>query len=382
MIKKKKELDYEKLNDCISLSKKILRVLFITMILAIILLCLYLCEQLKVFKILLNVLKVMSPLFIGIVVAWLLNTPVKYLEKKGIKRTIGSIFVFFIFIVVVYLFFRILLPMLYSEVNDLVSILPSLFLEISEFIKNTFDKLSTSGIDFSNVEKNIYTAIENISLNLTTDLPSSIINFVSGLVSSIGTFLLGLIVGFYLLIDFSGIKHILDFVPKKYHNGIYELTKRLDGTFKDFVGGTLSISFIIFIISSIAFKIAGLPSPMLFGLLCGITNIIPYIGPWLGGGICTIIGFTVSPLVGLAVAIICFVVQQLDSIVFQPLIMGKTMKLHPVTIMIGLLVFGYFFGIIGMILATPIISGIKIIINYFDQKYDLLVKLKNKEIEE
>ncbi len=382
MVKKKKEVDYESLNDCLSLGKKILRVLFITMILSIILLCLYLCEQLKVFKILLNILKVMSPLFIGIVVAWLLNTPVKYLEKKGIKRTIGSIFVFFIFVVIVYLFFRILLPMLYNQINDFVSLLPSLFVEISDFIHNTFDKFSSSGIDFTTVEKNVYTAIENISLNLTTNLPTSVINFISGLVSSIGTFLLGLIVGFYLLIDFGGVKHVLDFVPKKYHNSIYELTTKLDATFKDFIGGTLSISLIIFIISSVAFKIVGLPSPMLFGLVCGITNIIPYIGPWLGGGICAIIGFTVSPFVGIITAVICFVVQQLDSIVFQPLIMGKTMKLHPVTIMIGLLVFGYFFGIVGMILATPIISGIKVIINYFDKKYDLIVKLKNKEVEE
>ncbi len=381
-MKKKKEIDYEKLNDCISLSNKILKVLFITMILAIILIGLYLCKTLKVFDILLNILKVISPLFIGIVVAWLLNSPVKRLEKKGIKRVIGSIFVFFIFIVALYLFFRIVAPMLYKQTNDFISLLPSLFLEISDFIHNTFDKFTSSGIDLSSIEKNIYSVIENISLSLTTSLPTFLIDFMTGLVSSIGTFLLGLIIGFYLLIDFNGIKHILDFVPKKYHNEIYELTSRLDGTFKDFVTGTLLISLIIFIISTIAFRIVGLPSPMLFGLICGITNIIPYIGPWLGGGIAAIVGFTVSPLVGIITAVICFVVQQLDSIVFQPLIMGKTMKLHPVTIMIGLLIFGYLFGVIGMILATPVISGIKIIINYFDEKYDLLVKLKNKEVEE
>lgn len=382
MLKKKKELDYEKLNDCISLSNKILKVLFITMILAIILIGLYLCKSLKIFDILLNILKVISPLFIGMVIAWLLNSPVKKLEKKGIKRVIGSIFVFFIFIVVLYLFLRIVAPMLYKQTNDFISLLPSLFLEISDFIHNTFDKFSSSGIDLSSVEKNVYSAIENISLSLTTSLPTVLIDFATGLVSSIGTFLLGLIIGFYLLIDFNGVKHILDFVPKKYHNSIYEISSRLDSTFKDFVGGTLLISLVIFIISTIAFKIAGIPSPMLFGLICGITNIIPYIGPWLGGGIAVIVGFTVSPFVGVITAVICFVVQQLDSIVFQPLIMGKTMKLHPVTIMIGLLVFGYLFGIVGMILATPIISGIKVIVNYFDEKYDLIVKLKNKEVEE
>lgn len=125
-----------------------------------------------------------------------------------------------------------------------------------------------------------------------------------------------------------------------------------------------------------------MPSPLLFGIICGITNVIPYIGPWIGGAICVIIGFTISPLVGILAAVVAVIVQQLDNVVLQPVIMGKTMKLHPVTIMIGLLVFGYFFGIIGMILATPIMAGIKIILNYFDEKYDLMQKIKQEGTKE
>ena len=125
------------------------------------------------------------------------------------------------------------------------------------------------------------------------------------------------------------------------------------------------ISLIIMILSSIGYSIVGLSTPLLFGLICGITNIIPYIGPWIGGAICVIVGFTISPTVGILAGVIAFAIQQIDGIILQPLVMGKTMKLHPVTIMIGLLVFGYFFGVLGMILATPVMAGIKIILSYF-----------------
>ena len=118
---------------------------------------------------------------------------------------------------------------------------------------------------------------------------------------------------------------------------------------------------------------------MLFGLICGITNVIPYIGPWIGGAIVTIVALTVSPFVGILAAIIAFIMQQIDSLALQPLIMSKAVKLHPVTIMVGLLIFEYFFGVVGMIIATPVISGAKIILSYFNNKYDLLNKMKDEE---
>ena len=206
-----------------------------------------------------------------------------------------------------------------------------------------------------------------------------IIGGVSSVVSSIWSVILGLIVGFYLLIDFDGMKKIFNIMPKKHKNTIRKLVRDLDATCKDFVQGTLLISFIVFLITSILFAIVGLPSPMLFGLICGVTNIIPYIGPWVGGAIAAIVGFTVSPLVGILTIVICFISQQIDGIVLQPIIMGKTMKLHPVTIMIGLLVFGYFFGMLGMIIATPCIACMKVIIMYIENKYKIKDRIVNSE---
>ena len=376
---KKEELNYHNLNEVIGLSKKMLKILYTCVILAIIVFIIILFKNLEIFKVLGSILGVISPFFIGLVIAWLLVPAVTYLQKKNVKRSIGTIVVFFVFILILYLLFRIMLPLLYTQLNEFITnSLPTLIKSTGTFIENLFTKLEATGFDFTSVETSVYKALENIGVDLTTGLPKAALNVVSTLVSSIGTFGLGLIVGFYLLIDFEGVKKIFNYIPIKNKEGFNYIIGKLNIAFRSFVQGTLFISLIIMILSSIFYGIIGLPSALLFGLICGITNIIPYIGPWIGGAICVIVGLTVSPLTGILAGVVAFAIQQVDGMILQPLIMSKTMKLHPVTIMIGLLVFGYLFGILGMIFATPIMASVKIIASYYNEKYNLIGRLKEK----
>ena len=381
--KKKEELDVENLNQVINLGRKILKVLYITIILASILLVIVLITRLHISKIILGILGVIALLFIGFVIAWILNPLVTYLTKKNVGRSLASVFVFSMFLVIVFLIIKFMVPMLYKQIHEFIEIIPAMFLHVSNFAKDVFEKLSSTGFDFSTVEDKVYDALQSFGSDLTTSLPTTIIGGVSTIVSSVGTLLLSLIVGFYLLIDFDGMKKIFNIVPKEQKDDVMKLAHDLDETCKDFVQGTLLIALIVAIITTILFAIAGLPSPMLFGLICGVTNIIPYIGPWVGGAIAAIVGFTVSPLVGILAIVIAFISQQIDGMLLQPLIMGKTMKLHPVTIMIGLLIFGYFFSVPGMILATPIIACTKVLLIFFNDRYKLKDKIVNpKKVEE
>ena len=376
---KKEELNYHNLNEVIGLSKKMLKILYTCVILAIIVFVIILFKNVEIFKVLGSILGVISPFFIGLVIAWLLDPAVTYLQKKNVKRSIGTIVVFFVFILILYLLFRIMLPLLYTQLNEFITnSLPTLIKSTGTFIENLFTKLEATGFDFTSVETSVYKALENIGVDLTTGLPKAALNVVSTLVSSIGTFGLGLIVGFYLLIDFEGVKKIFNYIPIKNKEGFNYIIGKLNIAFRSFVQGTLFISLIIMILSSIFYGIIGLPSALLFGLICGITNIIPYIGPWIGGAICVIVGLTVNPLTGILAGVVAFAIQQVDGMILQPLIMSKTMKLHPVTIMIGLLVFGYLFGILGMIFATPIMASVKIIASYYNEKYNLIGRLKEK----
>ena len=373
---KKNELDYKNLNDVIYLAKNILKIMFICLILAIVAVSLILFKEIKIFAILWTIVKVSAPFFIGLVSAWLLDPLVRFLQEKGVKRPIGAVFVFFVFIIILYLFFRIMIPMLYSQINDFISTIPNLFSSIRTWLNNFFNSFEKMGIDLTAIETNVYKSIEELGTGLTTKVPGTFISFISALVSGIGTFLIGLIAGFYLLIDFDRMRKLVDFIPKRYRIVSLDVLDKLNDTLKNFFQGTFIIMILVSLISFIGYRLVGLPTPLLFGILCGITNVIPYIGPWIGGGICVIVGFTISPTVGILSAIVAFIVQQIDGIFLQPIIMGKTMKLHPVTIMIGLLIFGYFFGILGMIFATPILSCLKIIIKYFTDKYQFFEKLK------
>ena len=127
----------------------------------------------------------------------------------------------------------------------------------------------------------------------------------------------------------------------------------------------------VFVCDSIGFAVIGLKAPLLFGMFCGLTDLIPYIGPYIGGATAVIVGFSQGSIVGISVLIVCVVVQLVENYVLQPVVMSKTTKLHPVTIIIGLLVFAHYFGIIGMVIATPCIALLKVIFRFIVKKYNL-----------
>ena len=134
---------------------------------------------------------------------------------------------------------------------------------------------------------------------------------------------------------------------------------------------------LVFITQSICLTLAGLEAPLIFALFCAVTDIIPYFGPYIGAIPAVLVGFTMSPFTGVCCIIAIVVVQLLENNFYQPLIMGHAMKLHPVTIMLGLLIFEHFFGIIGMIIATPVIATIKVILMFIDERVELIQKIKD-----
>ena len=115
----------------------------------------------------------------------------------------------------------------------------------------------------------------------------------------------------------------------------------------------------------------------MFAVFCALTNIIPYLGPYIGGIPVVLFGFAINPVTGLICLVTILIVQFIDGNILNPIIVGKAVSLHPITIMLSLLVFEYFFGIIGMILATPIVATIKIIIIFFNDKYHFMEKITN-----
>ncbi|MCI9279972.1 MAG: AI-2E family transporter [Bacilli bacterium] len=369
--KTKEEINIKNVNEVVSLSSKILHLLYITMIIGCVFVATLLIKEWGILQFVFSLLKVLAPLFIGFVIAWLFNPMVKKLESKGIPRMAGSILVYAIFLVIVFIFLRVLVPTIYTQVNELISNLPGIFGELKNSLNAFFLKFSDiEGIDIGTIQNNIMNTLEVKLTEFTTSAPTTILNMAVSFFSSLVTIGLGLFVGLYMLFDFDAIsKHFLNMLPKKRQFEASVLLNNIGGEVRKSVNGTLLVATMVFICDSIGFAVIGLQAPVLFGLLCGVTDLIPYIGPYIGGAVAVVIGFSQSTFIGVMTLIICVIVQCVENFILQPIVMSKTMKLHPVTIMIGLLVFEHFFGILGMILATPCIALLKVIWEFITTKY-------------
>lgn len=384
MLKKKddKGLNYNKLNDLVSLGHIILKILVILLIVIGAYYIIKLIKEVQILPFIFTILKILAPLFIGIVIAWLFDPFVKFLNKKGLKRGLAAALSYILFLGIISLVIIALIPVLSEQINDFVtSTIPKLLESVTGWIDDVFSKLDgTASFDAMAVKSEIFKKIELIATNLTSSLPEIIVNLGKSLFSGIGTFAIGLIIGFYLLLDFD--KHVdtlYTLIPKRHREETKKCLNAINKPLKRFVNGALIDCTVIFVVTAIGFSIIGLKAPLLFAVFCAITNVIPYAGPYIGGAPAVLVGLTQSPTIGIAILIFIIVVQAVEGNLLQPYIMSKTTKLNPVTIILGLLVFGYFFGIIGMVLSTPIIGAIKELVNYFDEKYDFLNFQKDSE---
>lgn len=380
---KKNKIDTEGLNEVIYLVKNILKVLFIALIISIGLIGVILFRELGIFKFIGNVIGVLSPLFIGFIVAWLFSPLVDKLTKKGLPRIIASLIVYVIFILFLVIFFRIFIPIIYTEFNELIKTLPGILEDITDFINNIFSKIEINNSNMENIKEGILKAVNEYGNNISSSIPTTVVNIMSSLFSGLGSVFFGLIIGLYMLFDFDNVSILfLRLIPKKHQIEIGGLLDNIGIEVRKCVNGTLLVACMVFVCDTFGFSIVGLKSALLFGLFCGITDLIPYIGPYIGTAVATIVGLTQGPLIGIGVLIIAIIVQLVESYVLQPIVMSKATKLHPVTIICGLLIFGHFFGIIGMILATPLMSIFKVIWKFTFDKYKKYEEKQRKLIEE
>ena len=288
----------------------------------------------------------------------------------------GSIIVYIIFLLIVVIFLRFLVPTVYAQINELIGNLPTIFNEVKASINDIFLRFrNVEGLDINSIRNNVMTTLESAVTSFTTTFPTTLLNIMVNFFSSLVTIGLGLFIGLYMLFDFDSIsRHFLNLLPERKRFEAQVLLNNIGGEVRKSVNGTFLVAMMVFVCDSIGFAVIGLQAPVLFGLFCGITDLIPYVGPYIGGALAVVIGFSQSTFIGVMTLIICVVVQCVENFILQPVVMSKTMKLHPVTIMIGLLIFNNLFGIIGMILATPCIALLKVIWEFIQNKYQILNK--------
>lgn len=360
-----------RVNELVSTGNRILKILYALFIILLIYVISLIFKEWGVLTFIGKILSTISPLFIGFFIAWLLNPMVKKLTKRRINRTLAVIISYLALLLIIYLIFAFTVPSLGKQISDVVSALPDIVEDVNSWINKLFLDLSNMTLqNLDSVKSSFLLKITEFASGIETNLPGIAVNIISSVASGIGTILLSLIIGFYLLFDYDKfVEGFIKIFPKKYRDEVIILTEKLSESLYAYVSGTLWLSLLLFVLSVVGFSIIGLNAAVLIAFICVITNLIPYIGPYMGAAVAAAIGFAESPIIGILTLIFILTVQTIEGNFLQPLVMSKKMKLSPITILLSLLVFGYFWGIIGMVVATPLMAIIKILYEFFNGKF-------------
>lgn len=309
-----------------------------------------------------EILRAVFPLVIGIAVSYILLPLVEFFEKLKISRTLGILFSILFSIIIILAIFIWLIPILANNIKELTRVLPELL--YSSF-SNFMSFIEKNAPD--NWHSDIMQEIDNLFINMQQRFITGLYGFISLLpktVSVIIDILVGWILSFYILKDKDLIVKNLKYIfPEKYREEILCFIRDIHRVVVRFIQGQILIAFIIGVIETIGLYIAGIPYAPLLGFIGGISNVIPYFGPYIGAIPAVTIALTISPLKAGLTILVFVVVQQIDNLFLSPRIIKEKLGLHPITTIMSVLVGGQLFGFFGLVFAVPLVAMIKIILN-------------------
>ena len=376
--KHEKGIDYKSLNEILKTSNFLLKLVLTFSILAIAVLVLYLLDKTSILVMIGNVFGILSPLFIGIFISWLLEPFINYFIKNKVSRKLATFVVYLVLVFLIILIIALIVPEFISQLNELIKKIPDFLTSVNTFITDIFKNFSSSNFDTTTMKDNLLESVNKFVNNLSTNNLSVIVEKFSSSIKFLSNIVVGLLIGIYLSLDYSKVtKYFRMIIPRRFHDDLKVLKNSFNTMLRSYVSGTLLSCLFVFIFTLIGLLFSGISSPMLFAVFCALTNIIPYFGPYIGGIPVVVFGFAISPVTGIICLVTVLIVQFIDGNILNPIIVGKAVSLHPITIMLSLLLFEYFFGIMGMILATPIVATLKIIFIFFNDKYHFMDKITN-----
>lgn len=339
-------------------------------------------NMIKIFS---SIAKVISPFILGVFFAFVLN-PLVLLFKKNVFHKLFrikkekpalylSIFATYVLVFgLIILLFMFVVPQIYNSIIDLTGQINTLYINTSSFLKSfQLEHSDLTFIDFDRIMDTINNAVPQI-IDYLTNITGSIVPFLytaaSSLIKGIYNLIIAIIISVYVIGDQKQLiintkKLIYALLPEKNRNTIIEVLRQSIRIFGDFVWGKAIDSIIIGLINFIVMSILNLRFAVLISVIVGVTNMIPYFGPFIGGGIGAVILLITSPIKALVFIVVILVLQQFDGIILGPKILGDSIGIKPLWVIFGITTGGSLAGIIGMFLGVPCVAVLSYILDMF-----------------
>ncbi len=345
-----------------------------------------------------TILGILSPIILGFVLAYILNPVLRFFENKcfsplfskshniknpkKVSRALGVFTTIFLALAIIAALIWLVIPQLFASIAVMASNIPNYITTSQAFI----DNLLKAYPDLLQYANSLFDYITPMLADITPQLAKFAGSMASGVwqfASSVINFFVGIVVSIYVLyskeIFASQFKRVCyALFNKSFCKRLFNAAKVTDKTFGGFISGKILDSFIIGVICFIVCSIFGIPYTPLVSVLVGVTNIIPFFGPFFGAIPSAFIILLESPIKSLIFIIFVIILQQVDGNLIGPKILGDSTGLSAFWVIFAILVGGGLFGVLGMFIGVPVFA---VIYTFFTAFIDSRLQKKNLPVE-
>lgn len=310
-----------------------------------------------------------STLFAPILVAgflyYILNPLVNLFERLKIKRIFAILLVFLLLVGAIAIMIGSIIPHLSTQIASLASNMPKIIDNIEAWFNELIKLPYLQELDIDKYLNQLNLSYGDILQNVANSFTNSIGSVFSTVASTAMVIFTAPFILFYMLKDGDRLIPFLEkLLPEKQRDKVVDLLGQMNETIATYISGQAIECLFVVTFTFIGYWLVGVDYAFLFGMIAGITNLIPYLGPYLGLAPAVLVTVFQSPFKALLCCVVVIIVQQLDGNIIYPNVIGKTLKIHPLTIILILLVAGNLSGLLGIFLGVPVYAVSRTVVVY------------------
>ncbi len=313
------------------------------------------------------------PFIMGGFIAFLLRPLVGLLMKWKLSRGLAVLVLSLVLVGLLVLSVALLVPALSNELQQMSKNLPTLTAQVQANAAQVSAKFGTLPKSVQDTAKAASAQVVTTASDAMKQLTAFVVGLFSAAIGFGFSLFLGWIISIWLLLGGPDIaKWSLSVLPPAWREDTRFVGNAFDRSFGGYIRGTVITMTITFIGCAIGFNLIGLPYATALALVVGLLDVIPFIGPIIGGAVCTVVGLTVSPTLGILTLIVVLIVEQSVDSVISPIVMGDSVRLHPLGILLALTIGAALGGFFGVIISIPATAAGYSVYMYFMRKNGIL----------
>lgn len=322
-----------------------------------------------------DIFNILMPFFLGILIAFILNPLIKWLVKilsgplriknQKVCKFVAIVLSYLLVLGVIVVCILYIVPQVVVSLTEIIANLPKLYEMTYDFFDNLQDRFPNADVsELQKVVDDILPDFINTLKNFVSSMIPAIYNASVLVAKGLLNFVIAVIVSLYMITDKKALllsmKRVLySFVPVDYIDKTMGILSECNNIFTNFIVGKAIDSTIIGVLCFVLMNIFNMPYALLISVIVGITNMIPYFGPFIGAVPGAIILLIIDPLTALGFVILIFLLQQFDGLYLGPKILGGTVGLKPLWIIVSITVGGSLAGVLGMFLSVPVVAVLR-----------------------